>query len=114
MVVKDWPRAMMLMRVEAANSWATPSETAVRSPMATTTSTRLKPRSLELHFACAIDRHRLGLAVAGNRDRHRLRNRLRHAGHNRIGGAVRAELDVRARDGHPVEKGMDRAVEVGP
>src|SRR6476659_5585500 len=96
-VVEVWPRAMMLTRVDAAQSCATPSDTIVKRPIATTTSMRLKPRLLKLDFSCAIDRYRLGLAFARDRDRFRRRDALRGTGHDHVGRAIRLELEDRAR-----------------
>src|SRR6476469_8837955 len=111
-VVDVWPRATRLALEETAKSCATPSETAVSNPIETRTSTRLKPPLLELHFADAIDRHRLGSSVPRYRERDRRIDRLRHAAHHVHCRSVRTELNHRAADPRPIGQRADRTIEV--
>src|SRR4029079_17716549 len=94
-VVDVAPLAMTFARVESAKSCATPSDTAVSRPMATSTSMRLNPRLFELNLARIVNRHSLRFAVSRDGDRHRRRNDGRDAADDFRRSSIRAELKDR-------------------
>ncbi len=79
-----------------------------------TTSTRLNPPLLELNLACAIDRHRLRLAVPRHRDGDRRADLLGRVRDDVPRGAVRAELDGAGADRGALRQDADGPVVVRP
>src|SRR3954462_12300602 len=105
---------MTLARVDSAKSCATPRDTTVSSPIATSTSTRLNPRLLELNLAGIVNRHCLRFAITRDGHGNRRRDYRGHAVDHLRGCSVRAELNDRIAHPRAVGQRPHRAIKVRP